>query len=99
VLYVALMTDRYLPFRLDRGRVDPEGRAESGIACEAASSATRARHGRASAWCVHVGIDFQAGSAARRLYVRASAVAPIREARSRRWRVSRISAASADSTG
>jgi hypothetical protein len=98
VLYVALMTDRYLPFRLDRGRVDPEGRAESGIASEAASSATRARHGRASA-CVHVGIDFQAGSAARRLYVRASAVAPTREARSRRWRVSRISAASADSTG
>jgi hypothetical protein len=44
-------------------------------------------------------ISPQAGSAARRLYVGASAVGPKREARSGRWRVSRISAASADSTG
>jgi hypothetical protein len=65
VLYVALMTDRRPPFRLERGRVDPEGAAESGEAP----------------------------------YVRASAVAPTCKTPSRRWRVSRISAASADFTG
>jgi hypothetical protein len=35
VVYVALMTDRYPPFRLDQGSVDPEGPAQPAVASAA----------------------------------------------------------------
>ena len=58
-----------------------------------------ARYLRGSACVCRIGSSSQAGWAARRLFVRASAEGAAGGARSHSWRVSRISAASADPPG